>query len=218
MYKIAIILMLFIVTLSGCGKKSHRSSNIPEPNSFPDISVSIPLEILQLSHNQTLPPIQENLKNATIFSIYDGDKITPKATFQLQGKVLMKRCYNDFNTKYYPCDLAIGWGDMANPSFYGKINLSQSRRFWFFRYQYSDLDVRSQQIYHQAANMHIIPADSFIQDQVNKIKPGDIIRLSGLLVNIDDRDGHYWRSSMVRTDTGNGACEIIYTQQLEIIK
>ena len=40
------------------------------------------------------------------------------------------------------------------------------------------------------------------------------IRLSGQLVRVDGDDGFTWSSSLSREDTGNGACELIWIEQL----
>lgn len=49
---------------------------------------------------------------------------------------------------------------------------------------------------------------------------GDQIHFSGLLVNYRDvRAPDYWRNtSTVRTDTGDGACEVVFVKDLQILK
>ena len=47
---------------------------------------------------------------------------------------------------------------------------------------------------------------------LGKIRKGQIVKLSGYLVEIKAKDGWSWRSSMTRDDTGQGSCEVIFVQ------
>ena len=58
--------------------------------------------------------------------------------------------------------------------------------------------------------MHLIPASRSVAKQLRAIRPGHIVRLSGYLVEARRDDGWRWRSSTSRTDTGGGACEVVY--------
>ncbi|TCS57597.1 hypothetical protein EDD52_1265 [Primorskyibacter sedentarius] len=40
--------------------------------------------------------------------------------------------------------------------------------------------------------------------------------MTGFLVNITRQDGYEWLTSLVRTDTGLGACDIILVETVEI--
>ncbi len=66
----------------------------------------------------------------------------------------------------------------------------------------------------QSSNNHLIPNDDAVREKIHNIKEGDYVRIEGYLVNIygQKNDGHYfkWNTSTTRSDTGNGACEIIY--------
>ena len=73
-----------------------------------------------------------------------------------------------------------------------------------------------------ASNNHIIPADDRIKRTVLKIRRGDRVKLEGYLVDVkaaDDKGNTFtWNSSTTRTDTGDGACELIYVTKAEIVK
>ncbi len=63
---------------------------------------------------------------------------------------------------------------------------------------------------------------------MNSLNAGDRLRIKGKLVdvaamntiqaNIDKPPSYKWQTSTVRTDTGPGACEIIYIENIEILK
>lgn len=58
--------------------------------------------------------------------------------------------------------------------------------------------------------MHIVPADERVAATLRHPHAGQHVRLDGWLVRIDDH-GWHWVSSLRRDDTGNGACELVYT-------
>lgn len=60
----------------------------------------------------------------------------------------------------------------------------------------------------------MIPARKDIARSLKKLRQGDIITLRGYLVDVDHDSGWYWRTSTSRTDTGSGACEIVYVESL----
>lgn len=62
--------------------------------------------------------------------------------------------------------------------------------------------------------MHLIPANEAIREQLNRMGKDDQLRLRGFLVEASAEDGWRWRSSMSRTDTGNGACEVILVTEV----
>jgi hypothetical protein len=68
------------------------------------------------------------------------------------------------------------------------------------------------------SNNHIIPASAYVAHLVDTIEVGDEISLKGQLVNYSINGGPHRHSSTVRTDTGNGACEILYAQNVSILR
>ena len=48
------------------------------------------------------------------------------------------------------------------------------------------------------------------------MRAGDVVTLDGLLVEADKPGGWRWRSSMTRADTGAGACELVYVEDIRI--
>ena len=50
-----------------------------------------------------------------------------------------------------------------------------------------------------------------------QVREGQLIRLSGHLVQVEGDDGFRWVSSRTRDDTGDGACEVIWVEQLQIL-
>ena len=65
-----------------------------------------------------------------------------------------------------------------------------------------------------SANMHLIPADGRIERQLKSIHSADLVNLSGYLVEVKGPTGFKWRSSLTRTDTGSGACELVWVDEV----
>jgi hypothetical protein len=43
-----------------------------------------------------------------------------------------------------------------------------------------------------------------------------VVALTGYLVEVRGPDGFRWRSSLTREDTGNGACELVWVEKLDV--
>ena len=65
------------------------------------------------------------------------------------------------------------------------------------------------------AQMHIIPATKDIERRIRKLRPGQIVTIGGYLVDVRGQGGFRWDTSLTRTDTGAGACEIVWVETLE---
>ncbi|MCE5364838.1 hypothetical protein [Pseudomonas anguilliseptica] len=136
--------------------------------------------------------------------------------FQLEARILGREDYYfDRGAKLSPTDLALGWGPMANPEVLRHISISQRNRWYFWRAE--QLPIERRQIEINSANMHMIPATAEVAKTLSKLKPGQQIRLAGQLVRVDGDDGYRWISSLSREDTGDGACELIWVENLQVV-
>jgi len=61
-----------------------------------------------------------------------------------------------------------------------------------------------------SANMHMVPSTDELAARLRAIKRGDLVDISGYLIEIKFADNGIWRSSLIRTDTGNGGCELVW--------
>jgi len=64
--------------------------------------------------------------------------------------------------------------------------------------------------------MHMVPANGEIEQQLKSIKKGQIVSIKGSLINVSADDGWQWKSSTTRNDTGKGACELVYVEQVRV--
>ena len=64
--------------------------------------------------------------------------------------------------------------------------------------------------------MHLIAADKAVAKQISRVRSGQVVKLKGYLVEARRADGFTWTSSLSRTDSGNGACELMWVSDFEI--
>ena len=62
----------------------------------------------------------------------------------------------------------------------------------------------------------MIPADKETLEVLRSVRRGDRISLTGYLVLVESKSGWKWDTSLSRTDTGGGACEIVWVKRLVI--
>jgi hypothetical protein len=48
------------------------------------------------------------------------------------------------------------------------------------------------------------------------VQAGDVVRLRGYLVRVTAEDGWSWLSSTSRSDTGDGSCEVMWIEGVEV--
>jgi hypothetical protein len=143
-------------------------------------------------------------------------RIIPLEAFSLEARVLGREDYHfDRAAVISPTDLALGWGPMAEPQVLDKIRISQGNRW--YHWQVSELPIPRREIETHSANMHMIPANSTVAATLARVKAGQHIQLSGQLVRVEGQDGFIWSSSLSRDDTGAGACELIWLEQLRVL-
>lgn len=160
-------------------------------------------------------PAQQKLSSPDKHRV-DDYTLTEVASFDITAKVLAKKNYRTGReSDLSPTDLALGWGNMSDERILKDIKISQRGRFYFWRVE--SFPIPRREIETHSANMHLIPANDYIKDVINDIKTGDIIELSGSLVNVKADDGWRWKTSQTRNDTGGGACEIIWVERLRIV-
>jgi hypothetical protein len=139
-------------------------------------------------------------------------KLKPLARFSLDGRILHRKVYGyDRESKLVPVDLAVGWGAMSDQAVLDRLKITQSMRFYWYEYQLPPPIPREQIISH-STNVHIIPATPAIASFCKSLRQGELVRLEGELVEATGPAIGVWRSSLSRTDTGNGACELMLVE------
>ena len=203
------------------------------------ITVSIFLLIVSHYFGSKLPAIeritydiensspQQNLATKDPFELkYEGDTyvIEPLAEYQIAGLVVthnhiipwfeLSRNEHSVNIK----DICIIWGDNVKSENYREIS------YWSGPWT-CHIKPKSQRAFqefhpHQLSNNHLLSDDPEVLEKINQIQLGDQVFLEGYLVNYHPKNMPQYnrRSSLIREDSGDGACEVLYVKHLKIIK
>lgn len=158
-------------------------------------------------------PIQQAAtKEDTPFTLHDF-RIVPLARYTVRARVLSRERYRwDPGAALSPVDLALGWGPMSDGRVLAKFTIEQGNRWYFWRVA-GEMPIPEGEVVSHSANTHLIPADALVRRTVLDLKEGDVVDLEGWLVRVEGRDGFTWVSSLSRTDTGDGSCELLYVKE-----
>jgi hypothetical protein len=172
-------------------------------------------------------PLQSNVDGESFERSY-GDIVyayTPRAEYEISGIVVSLHhsdSFIDITHEYDPAnalDLCLVWGENVASDAYRKVEYSHGDFTCFYRWWGEDPGFRGDLM----SNTHIVPKDDALLRLAKSVRVGDQITLKGKLVDYrttfrDGREIGRRNTSMVREDTGNGACEILYLEDLRVLK
>ena len=116
---------------------------------------------------------------------FKGFQIRPLAQFTIRARVLSREDYDHGReADFSPVDLALGWGRMRDDAVLSKLDISQSGRFYRYRWS-GPPPIPPDDIVRSSANMHIVPADARVAAALASIEAGQRVRIDGWLVRID---------------------------------
>ena len=104
---------------------------------------------------------------------------------------------------------------MSDQSVLDQLEISQGNRFFFYQWRNAP-PIPQSEIECHASNNHLIAANSSVAHVISHLYPGEIVTMQGYLVNVTRPDGFHWDTSLSRTDTGNGACEVMYVTGVKV--
>ncbi len=170
-------------------------------------------DLSNISASISNDPIQENARIEDWTQ--NGYKIHALAKYELEAKILGVETYSiGRESELSPADFVLGWGPMSNEEILKKINISQSHRW--YHWSADSLPLPREVIESHSANTHIIPASKDIEKSILSVSKDDIVKMRGYLVRVDANDGWHWQSSLSRTDTGGGSCELFWVEKIDI--
>ena len=160
-------------------------------------------------------PAQSALDSGVALPPKAGFTLAALARFSMSARVLGRADYHyDNGAKLAPVDLALGWGRMSDSAVLEKVDISQSIRF--YHWQVRQFPIPEREIVESSANMHLIPADDAITRAIGRTRVGDVVSFDGYLVRANGPNGYTWTSSLTRSDSGDGACELVWVEHFAI--
>ena len=112
--------------------------------------------------------------------------------------------------------IATGWGRMSDQTVLDQFELTMGNRFFFYEWQGRPA-LPPDEIMRSASNNHIVSPTDAVAKAVGRLRVGQLVEMTGWLVDADGPDGFRWRSSRRREDTGNGACELFYVEAVKVL-
>jgi len=142
-------------------------------------------------------------------------RLTPQARYDITARILGREDYHfDALSDLVPEDLALGWGAMSDDRVLQVFEITQGARFYSWRPKQT-LPIPRQAVIEHSANTHVIPADAVVAHQLKRLRVGQVVHLSGYLVNGVRDDGAHISTSLTRSDSGPGSCEVMLVEAVE---
>lgn len=153
-------------------------------------------------------------------------RLAPLYGYEINGLVVGKMNYRLFSIyKYesvFPVDLCLIWGSNVAGKVYKdrRVRFSQDCRWCWVEWS-GEADFNLNEI----SNNHLLINSRPLEKKIKALLRGDQVSIKGKLVNVEARaigkepvPEISWHTSISRTDSGSGACEVIYVEGVEILK
>jgi hypothetical protein len=159
-------------------------------------------------------PVQIDFDDPTRFEV-KGYTFIKRARYDITARLLRKEIYHiDGGAGLAPVDLGVAWGPLSDSALIDQLEFTQMGRFFYWRPRNADVSVPTSVLVSHLAQMHMVPATTEIESRLKKLRPGQIVRAGGYLVDVRGPGDFTWNTSLSRTDTGNGACELFWVEDL----
>jgi hypothetical protein len=189
-------------------------------NDLPD-AINYARELLQEPEQVAVQqaPFQKTVGGIT-YTIY------PRYRYTLNGMVVSLHdtgswqdyLHQQWNDRLNVMDLCVIWGKNVSGSAWRDIEFSSGQFTCNFFTRSHAAFVGFDQT--GISNNHLLTANAGLAKQLREVRIGDQVQLRGYLAEYAHNHGFPFRrgTSTVRTDTGNGACETIYVEEMAVLR
>ena len=148
--------------------------------------------------------------------------ITPRYTYEMYGLIVtynfsdswLDISHSDWKDYLNVMDISTIWGYNLAAGDYKKPHYYHADWTGYYEYR-TPVDFHSREF----ANSHLLADNPEVEREMLRSEIGDQIRAKGYLVNYSHSGGRFTRNtSVTRDDRGNGACEIIFVTDYEILR
>lgn len=166
------------------------------------------------------PPIDTSVNGV-------GYRIQPRYSYDMRALVVSVHdsdtwwdyAHKAWNDHVNVVDLCVVWGENAASGVYHYLGFSNDQ--WTCHVQPSSAEAARVTDWDGIANNHLVTDDAAVAKRLRDVRIGDQIRVQGYLVDyttyVQGRELGRRVSSEVRTDRGNGACEVLYVESFDVI-
>ena len=189
--------------------------SLPPPNTLQEELFDEPKQI----------PVRKPAIDASVSGV--DYRIQPRYSYDLRALVVSLHhsdtwwdyAHREWNDHINLMDLCVVWGESARTGAYRRISFSNNQ--WQCHWSTSSQEDWDAFRENEVANNHMVTIDPRVAKALKNIRIGDQIRVKGYLVNYTTfRNGAPAGtrvSSELRTDSGDGACEVLYVESLDVI-
>lgn len=151
-----------------------------------------------------------------------GYEVQPVASYELYGMVVSHNDIHGIADAYHDDDsvdtrdLCVIWGPNLEQDDYLRITFENTSTWCHWSWRSDDIRFSPQAI----SNNHLVTDSDALRASLETVHVGDQVHFSGMLVNYRDlRHPEYWRpSSTSRSDSGAGACEVVFFEDFQVLK
>lgn len=148
--------------------------------------------------------------------------VFPMANYYVRGLVVSHNNVGGITDAYHSSDavdlkdLCLVWGKNAQSGVYQKMQFWSEP--WTCNYRTKDSGIAFNAT--ELSNNHLLAGTEKIADDIRATRIGDQVEISGYLVNYasERHPDQLRKTSLTRTDTGDGACEVVFVTDYRIVK
>jgi hypothetical protein len=170
-----------------------------------------------------IDPLQTATQQKPFDFSYQGAvyHIVPKAKYIIQGLVISHNNISGIGDMYHTSksvdvkDLCLAWGKNTDPAVLNGYKIWSEPWCCHFQGSQDSLPLDLERF----SNNHLLAATAQVKEIINSVDKGDQVRIEGMLIDYNPSECPECvrASSLVRTDTGDGACEVIFVEKISIL-
>lgn len=192
--------------------KAGRLQEVPPSTLSPMITDTEPVQA-----ETTMPSFNFEYENVKYV-------VHPRAEYELYGLLVTHNNTTGIGDIYHDDrsvdlkDICVVWGRNAASGVYQKIQFWSEP--WTCRFGTRDDEVWNDFSLTEVSNNHLLAGTEKVRAVVKGLHVGDQVYLKGYLVDYAHQDypEQLRQSSLTRTDTGDGACEVFFVSDARVIK
>ena len=163
-----------------------------------------------------VPPAQGAAGGLQPWALPDGTRVIPLASYEISARLLHRERYRfDAMADIAPVDFGVGWHRMSDQSVIDGFSFSNSGRYLSYTTASAE---EAAMCAGSACNMHMLPANERVRDRLLDLDQGEVFFAKGYLVSVERPGMNPWTSSLTRDDTGQGACEIMWIEEIRRVE
>ena len=186
-----------------------------QKSTLPDASVMLP--------EMQNEPLQTAMQKAPFVFAYRGAsyQVVPVARYEIWGLVVSHNNISGWTDIMHDensvdlKDICIIWGSNLQTNDFRKVSYSSGDFVCYFRYPYGVSFAHD-----KLSNNHLLSDNPAVREVIRNVKVGDQIHMRGMLVNYSPvaQPGWWRNTSTTRKDTGNGACEVVFVKDFQVLR